>query len=490
MGKANICKWLFFVPASVFAGWEKQTSVNEDISLIGIWGSSKEDVFAVGYTSNNGAIVHYNGRSWKEMNCQFCGDWYDFRAVWGSSKKDVFAVGISNNIFHFNGVYWSKMDNEFSGIEYMALNDIWGSSKNDIFAVGSYGNIFHYNGIKWSGMDDGLSAIVENSLHGVWGSSPNDVFAVGENGIILHYDGNSWSKMNSGITSRLDAIWGSSKENVFAVGRYGAILHYDGRSWTGNPITTTSIPSSTTSIVGSYIPTENWLMDIWGSSENNIFTVGVNGTILHFNGSTWSKMENDIAHGLTGIWGISAKDIYAIGGNNIYHYNGLSSKIIGEYICAGNPCTTDPCLPGVVWAVATDDEIYYLKENGSWISGCAKHSWNGYTPKEGKTVVVRGEVSERTDVFGSTYYNIEVKSIYPKICPIELLYGEHSKETKILRYFRDHILKETPTGQELIRLYYELNPSILKAIEQDEEFKQDVREMIDGVLELLGEEAE
>ena len=52
------------------------------------------------------------------------------------------------------------------------------------------------------------------------------------------------------------------------------------------------------------------------------------------------------------------------------------------------------------------------------------------------------------------------------------------------------VLNKTSEGQELIKLYYEWSPAIVKAMEEDEEFKEEVKEMIDGVLELIKIEAE
>jgi hypothetical protein len=51
---------------------------------------------------------------------------------------------------------------------------------------------------------------------------------------------------------------------------------------------------------------------------------------------------------------------------------------------------------------------------------------------------------------------------------------------------RDNILSQNPEGQEIIRLYYELSPAIVNAMEEDEAFKEEVKEMIDVVLELIG----
>ena len=42
----------------------------------------------------------------------------------------------------------------------------------------------------------------------------------------------------------------------------------------------------------------------------------------------------------------------------------------------------------------------------------------------------------------------------------------------------------------MIRLYYKWSPAIVKIMEKDEEFKEEVRELIEGVLGLVGGEVE
>jgi cell wall-associated protease len=72
-------------------------------------------------------------------------------------------------------------------------------------------------------------------------------------------------------------------------------------------------------------------------------------------------------------------------------------------------------------------------------------------------------------------------------CPSEEIYGEASLEVPLLRAFRDNLLSKTPEGQELIQLYYRWSPVIVKMIEKDESFKQEVKQMIDEVLPLIRE---
>lgn len=73
-------------------------------------------------------------------------------------------------------------------------------------------------------------------------------------------------------------------------------------------------------------------------------------------------------------------------------------------------------------------------------------------------------------------------------CPVRQLYGDNSKETELLRIVRDNSLGTTPEGREIIKLYYQWSPVIVNVMEQDEEFKKDIKKTIDEVLALIAEE--
>jgi hypothetical protein len=70
-------------------------------------------------------------------------------------------------------------------------------------------------------------------------------------------------------------------------------------------------------------------------------------------------------------------------------------------------------------------------------------------------------------------------------CILEEFYGENSEKAEFLRYVRDNILFKTAEGQEIIRLYYEWSPLIVKSINDDEEFKEEVKKLIDEFLLLI-----
>jgi hypothetical protein len=261
--------------------------------------------------------------------------------VWGSSGSDVFAVGTYSTsgdgiISHYNGSTWSTCT--IPSICFTPVG-VWGSSGSDVFAVGACPEggcpvILHFDGISWD--VEGITILdvfgwpctypCLSGLNNIWGSSSTDVFVTGSGMIkplhdlkfsfVYHYDGTQWSQqfVTSSITP-LTGIWGSSGTDVFAVGSRGTILHYNGSTWS-------SMSSGTTA----------YLNNVWGSSGSDVFAVGDGGTILHYDGSAWSSMTSGTTNYLRGIWGSTGSDVFAVGSSGtILHYDGStwSSMISG-----------------------------------------------------------------------------------------------------------------------------------------------------------------
>src|SRR6476659_5797076 len=72
-------------------------------------------------------------------------------------------------------------------------------------------------------------------LHGVWAASANDVFAVGDGGTILRRVNGTWTQMTSPTTNHLRGVWGLSSSDVWACGvasgGAGTVVHFNGTSW-------------------------------------------------------------------------------------------------------------------------------------------------------------------------------------------------------------------------------------------------------------------
>jgi hypothetical protein len=70
-------------------------------------------------------------------------------------------------------------------------------------------------------------------------------------------------------------------------------------------------------------------------------------------------------------------------------------------------------------------------------------------------------------------------------CLAETVYQDNEKELVLLREFRNDLLSQSAIGQEFIKLYYQWSPLIVKVMQEDEEFKEEVRELLDRVLMLI-----
>jgi hypothetical protein len=103
----------------------------------------------------------------------------------------------------------------------------------------------------------------------------------------------------SGTTETLRGVWVASATEAFAVGDNGTILHWDGTSWTSMTA-----------------PTDPWvgfrLNAVWGSSPTNVFAAGESDMLLRYGGTRWTPIVVDALADLTGLWGSSANNIFVV----------------------------------------------------------------------------------------------------------------------------------------------------------------------------------
>jgi hypothetical protein len=187
---------------------------------------------------------------------------------------------------------------------------MWGTSGQNIYAIGG-GSISHFDGQRWSFMEQetGEEYTYREEYMGIWGIA-DKVFVVGRrnsiwSGLIRRYDGSGWVDVYTGsYPSELSAVWGISEQGIFAVGSNGTILRFDGATW--NRISSGSGAN---------------LRAVWGTSASDVFVGTDNGKVLHYDGQSWdSTSVGDANMEIREIWGRSSQDVYAIEGLP-RHYN-------------------------------------------------------------------------------------------------------------------------------------------------------------------------
>ncbi|XXX71718.1 hypothetical protein WMF30_29140 [Sorangium sp. So ce134] len=159
----------------------------------------------------------------------------------------------------------------------------------------------------------------------------------------------------------LNGIWGTATDDIYAVGLDGTIVHYDGSAW--------SRMNSGTS---------NPLHGVWGTDSNNIYAVGgvystsAGATLLRFDGSSWSPVNlpaSPAPNTLYAVWGTAANNIYVAGWNGrLYRYNGTQ----WAYVSIGSNTT----IKGL-WGSAANN-VFAVGDQGT-IRRFNGTSWLGMT---------------------------------------------------------------------------------------------------------------
>lgn len=284
----------------------------------------------------------------------------DITSMWGSSSDDMYVGGGKG----MSGCLYHYDGTAWEPVVISPFTPIvfgiWGSSAEDVYVVG-IGGLYHFDGFSWTGIDN------SHVWQGVWGSAPEDVFISGSE--IRHYDGADWTTMTipaSGASPSIRSVWGTGSTDVYAVGTNSTVLHYNGNSiqeWSA--------------LDAGLSGTSYDLYDIWGSADDDLFAVGAGSTILHYNGSSWTEMDSHLSYWdwIHSIWGSSSSDVYACTFENgdVLHYDGEEWSIVdtglsipSSTILSFGPISAAGVSGDVnlkaVWGIGAD--VYFAGDDG------------------------------------------------------------------------------------------------------------------------------
>jgi photosystem II stability/assembly factor-like uncharacterized protein len=360
-----------------------QTTAN----LRGVWVSPNgQQAWIVG---DSGTVLQYQGppearsRSIVSLPDPYRG--LAVLAVHGRTADNVWIAGQGQMLLKYEaGSFVQKSPPITSG----TLRAVWVAG-NDVLAAGDGGVLLHYN-LPAAKLETAPSGTLKN-LRAVWGTDADNYWFGGDEGTAIHQLGGSlriaraaevgYSNLNAGavqadgralivsstgglwtvdsdaktftplsFSGTLEAIWGFEAQDLWAVGDH-QILHY---SPAGLTVTAQS----------------QYLFSIWGSAANDIWAVGEQGTILHYDGSSWMPSQSGINSRLRGVCGTSRGDVWAVGENGTtIHYDGTgwgrpstsTNKNLNAVWCGG---------PDNVWMAGDGGLVlhYVGKSNGFIVS--------------------------------------------------------------------------------------------------------------------------
>jgi hypothetical protein len=290
-------------------------------TLRAIWGFSERDVWVGG----DSGVAHWNGRRWEYAQ----GPDFEVLGLWGASSNDLWAVGLvsygNGVIAHWNGLRWTNANNQYLS---MPPRGLWGLSSTDVWVVGGLEQaegpeqiVLHWDGGDWAQALDRQGRF--NVLTSIWGSSATDlwtsdryVIPLGEaEGTMLHWDGAQWSEDNF-MPLFSATIWGTNANDVWAVGT--DIFHFDGESWAQVPW-----PHEFSDFA--------FIVDVRGNRPDNVWAIGRKGMederkgiMLHWNGFVWNSVDPVTDSDPGALWVSASGDVWFVSDSAVFHHSKLS----------------------------------------------------------------------------------------------------------------------------------------------------------------------
>jgi hypothetical protein len=266
-------------------------------SMRDIWGSSPTDVYVVGHNETGyGKMYHYDGHAWNMVRLVtaeggLIAGPIDLSAITGFGPNNIYAVGErwysstipdSSLIIHFDGTSWRELPLVRGGI----LQAIGGGSPNDLWAGGSFGpSLYH--------ITNQLARLVGNDPSFQYASfagvSASDVYA-----LAYQLDGTTPPFGNMGL-------WiDQGSGQIYSVGDGGAFAKRQ-QGWE------------------KLVDTQHGsLLDIFGTSNMNIFTVGTGRMVFHYNGTDWQRLTQleslTNSYYFSGVW-TDGNEAFIVGTN-------------------------------------------------------------------------------------------------------------------------------------------------------------------------------
>jgi hypothetical protein len=291
--------------------WELETTLTfnegEEGQLRTVWGSSLNDIYVGGYSSEwTDPLYHFDGENWELIGLDHItrageyGGPIELYDMIGFAEDDIWIAGFQWStrpenvpdykrlLIHYDGRHWSWVDTPLvSGFFAIGANN-----RKKIWAGGTFSNLIRYNGESWA--LDSIPGVTDydynhySELMNISGNSagrvhalviPFSVSSIYPSSAIYEYDNKKWKLINPDfhIYDYAD-LWTSPGGDLY-VANVNNISVWDGNSW------------------GILLEGHYYFNTITGNDDNNIIAGGwyneppYGAVLFHYNGVDWFEYD-------------------------------------------------------------------------------------------------------------------------------------------------------------------------------------------------------
>ncbi len=201
---------------------------------------------------------------------------------------------------------WETLQDGLPG----AILSVWGSGSDDIWVASATGdggpNAQHFDGTAWTD----LTLPVTTDLWWVYGPDTDSVWFVGEQSVVLRHERATGATVEIQVDepATFFGIWGMD-DTMYTVG--GVVP-----AGPDDPPIIVRITGDEATVVTDLpagLDSEELWFKVWGSALDDVWVIGDRGTILHFDGSAWSRKTLPDSPRLVTINGSGPDDVVVVG---------------------------------------------------------------------------------------------------------------------------------------------------------------------------------
>ena len=388
--------------------WLSWNPIPIGTAVSGFWATAPDDVWAWG----DKEIMRWNGRAWSRVDAPVL---QPIDAIWGApndvwlhashytpeyhSRDLIIAGEVQTSLLHWNGRGWRSVESRsFSedghghlppSASQLApppdpakvvgrdeLTELWRrhvggrdpwtfkagyrTGGDQLWAVDVDGRrIAHFDGRNWTVGErlasSDFSAVRMISATEGWAVSRRPVSYAGYDAHLggptgdglFRWDGRSWRFVRP-LAERVYALWSSGADDVWAVGQNGLVMHWDGGRWSERRLS------------GDFHA-------IWGRSSDDVWINGCANNFYHWNGATWSRAPNPISADHVGVClalgGTSATDVLAIRDARFLQWTGVAWQYAPNPLRAADPSARDVRI-SAFWSAPTSGDLWAVGQEG------------------------------------------------------------------------------------------------------------------------------
>lgn len=265
-------------PPAVTARWQ---TVHQDLdgALLRVWGSSRNDVYAVGSDplERGSLALHFDGVRWRRLETGSTGDLWWLHRV---GDDDVRMVGENGLVLRYRpstGAFEKLSVPD----EQVTLFGVCGTG-DDVWYVGGAASLSR--GVVWREQNGGPIAAVtapgvplgRGAIYKAHNFDDGRVWLVGQDGRASLWNGSAFEDHDISTRGTLFTVHGVDADRVFAVGDAGAGLIY---AWSGSAWIEES-------------PAESGpISAIWAVDRERAFAAAFNGSFFERREGAWAPLE-------------------------------------------------------------------------------------------------------------------------------------------------------------------------------------------------------